>query len=185
MSSGIVVDGTEHPLDCIIFATGFEFGTAGASYARRSGHEIIGRQGQTLSQYWQHGLRTLHGFYCHNFPNFFHMGPSQNGLAFAVTYFLDEQAEHIVDVLKVAKDRKARRIEPTAEAERAWVNTIRSQGKEMREFRRECTPGYYNDEGQANGRVSFFDEIYAGGPIQFYEMMRQWRAGEMMELAIT
>jgi cation diffusion facilitator CzcD-associated flavoprotein CzcO len=41
---GVVVDGTEHNIDCLIFATGFEVGT---DYSRRTGFEIIGRDGAT------------------------------------------------------------------------------------------------------------------------------------------
>ena len=41
--SGVVVDGVHHELDCLIFATGFEVGT---DYCRRSGFELIGRDGR-------------------------------------------------------------------------------------------------------------------------------------------
>ena len=52
-------DGIEYDVDCIIFATGFEVGTA---YTRRAGFEIYGRDGQTLTDYWADGPRTLHGY---------------------------------------------------------------------------------------------------------------------------
>ena len=42
---GIVVDGVEYEVDCVIFATGFEVGTA---YTRRGEFEMYGREGQTL-----------------------------------------------------------------------------------------------------------------------------------------
>ena len=37
---GVVVDGIEYEVDCLIFATGFEVGT---TYTRRAGYDIIGR----------------------------------------------------------------------------------------------------------------------------------------------
>ena len=40
--TGLVFDGVEYEVDCIIFATGFEVGTA---YTRRAGYEIYGRGG--------------------------------------------------------------------------------------------------------------------------------------------
>ncbi len=43
---GLVFDGVEYEVDCIIFATGFEVGTA---YTRRAGFEIYGRGGKALS----------------------------------------------------------------------------------------------------------------------------------------
>ena len=52
-------------MDCIIFATGFEVGTA---YTRRTGFEVYGRGDRKLTDHWSSGLRTLHGFYSHGFP---------------------------------------------------------------------------------------------------------------------
>ena len=43
---GLVFDGVEYEVDCIIFATGFEVGTA---YTRRAGFEIYGRNGKSLT----------------------------------------------------------------------------------------------------------------------------------------
>ena len=65
---GVVVDGTEYELDCLIFATGFEVGT---DYTRRTGFEVIGRDGVTLSDTWRDGVRTLHGLCVAGFPNLF------------------------------------------------------------------------------------------------------------------
>src|SRR6201999_1928330 len=38
--TSVVANGTDYPLDCLIFATGFEVGT---SYTRRAGYDIVGR----------------------------------------------------------------------------------------------------------------------------------------------
>ena len=39
-------NGVEYPVDCLIYATGFEVGT---DYARRAGYEVHGRDGVTLT----------------------------------------------------------------------------------------------------------------------------------------
>src|SRR3954464_4556869 len=67
-AGGVVVDGTEHPVDCLIFATGFEVGT---DYSRRTGFDLVGRDGLTLTEKWRDGVRTLHGVSVHGFPNSF------------------------------------------------------------------------------------------------------------------
>jgi hypothetical protein len=103
------------------------------------------------------------------------MGGSQNGLAFAITYCLDEQAEHIAEVIETAEDRGATLIEPTAEAEADWVATIRAKDKSFQDFQRECTPGNFNDEGRVGDRISRSDEYFGGGPIAFYALIRDWR----------
>src|ERR1700735_1037685 len=72
---GLVFGGVEYEADCIIFATGFEVGTA---YTRRAGFEVFGRGGKSLTEYWTGGLKTLHGFLRGGLPDFFHMGITQN-----------------------------------------------------------------------------------------------------------
>src|SRR5579862_503176 len=107
---GLVFDGVEYEVDCIIFATGFEVGTA---YTRRAGFEVYGREGKTLTEYWADGLKTLHGFYSSGFPNCFHMGITQNGLTANFPHMLEEQARHITEVIVHSKAHEARAIEPT------------------------------------------------------------------------
>src|SRR5262245_17755945 len=101
---GVVVDGVEYEVDCLIFATGFEVGTV---YTRRAQFEMYGRNGVSLSDYWARGMRTYHGFLSSGFPNCFHMGLTQTGFAANFTYMLDEQASHVAHLLRQVNDRKA------------------------------------------------------------------------------
>ena len=177
---GLVFDGVEYEVDCIIFATGFEVGTA---YTRRAGFEIHGREGKTLTEHWANGLRTLHGFYSHGFPNCFHMGVSQNGFTANFPHMLDEQSHHIVSMIVEARRRGAKSLEPTAEGEAEWLATMASKRAMIQEFLASCTPGYYNNEGKpAEGRG--LTDIYGGGPVEFYSMLAAWRDdGDMRGLA--
>ncbi len=171
--TGLIFDGVHYEVDCIIFATGFEVGTA---YTRRAGFEVIGRGGQTLSDYWAGGMKTLHGFYSHGFPNCFHLGVTQNALTANFPHMLDEQVRHVVELIQQAAARQARTIEPTVEGEAGWVETIRSSPQMNQEFRRDCTPGYYNGEGVVSDGRGIFDELYGPGPVAFYDLVRQWRS---------
>ena len=56
---GVVVDGHEYELDCIVYATGFE--PEVTPLPRRAGHEIIGRGGRTIAEKWADGAATLFG----------------------------------------------------------------------------------------------------------------------------
>ena len=163
----------EYEVDCIIFATGFEVGTA---YTRRAGFEIYGRGGQTLTEYWSGGLKTLHGFYSSGFPNCFHMGLSQNAITANFPHMLEEQARHIAEVIQRARQLEARSLEPTPEAEAEWVKTIREKSVVSQEFQQECTPGYYNNEGKPAQGAGFLGEIYGGGPLEFHDLIRRWRS---------
>ncbi len=169
---GVVVDGKEYPLDCLIFATGFEVGTG---YTRRAGYDIVGRGGEAISQKWGRGLRTLHGLQTHGFPNCFFLGFTQNAVTVNVPQTLDQQARHVAYILTELRQRGARRIEATEEGEAAWVAEMESKASMGEQFRQECTPGYYNNEGRAGNRNSFFAYSYGGGPLRFFDLLRQWR----------
>ena len=89
--TGLVVDGVEYEVDCIIYSTGFEVGT---SYTRRAGYDVIGRDGKKLSDHWRNGTRTLHGMGSHGFPNVFIMNTSQGAFTANFPHLLDESAVH-------------------------------------------------------------------------------------------
>ncbi|MER5390012.1 NAD(P)/FAD-dependent oxidoreductase [Saccharopolyspora sp. NPDC002686] len=168
----LVVGGTEYEVDCIIFATGFEVGKSDAMTGRLPVH---GRDGIGLLQSWATGgVRTLHGFCSNGFPNLFHLGSLQNAPSVNFVHVLDEQAIHVGAVVAEARRRGAKCVEPTPEAEQAWVETIRSTAPDQERFAAECTPGYYNNEGVSRGpRMT-----YGPGPAAFQRLLREWREGE-------
>ena len=169
--SGIVFDGQEYPVDCIIFATGFEVGT---DYSRRAGYQIHGVDGVSVSQKWTDGLATFHGMHSRGFPNSFFFGPAQSGFTATYTYSLDEQSVHLAHILSTAKAKGATRIEASEAAEKQWVQTIIDKARLTAEFQEKCTPGYYNNEGKVNTKPQ--NNTYGGGPIEFFDLMAKWRA---------
>ena len=178
---GAVVDGREYELDCVIFATGFEVGT---DYARRSGYEVRGRDGVTLTEKWRDGVRTLHGIHIHGFPNLFMMSIAQSGLTVNFPYMINEQAKHLAYCVAEALRRGLRSFEVTAAAEAEWVGTILARAQDHTSFAEQCTPGYYNNEGQLSpqARQNMF---FMGGPLEFVELLDRWRSdGRMVGLAL-
>jgi cyclohexanone monooxygenase len=167
---GVVVDGVEYEVDCLIFATGFEVGTV---YTQRAQFEMYGRGGVSLSDYWAKGMRTYHGFLSHGFPNCFHMGLTQTGFAANFTYMLDEQANHVAHLLKQVNDRNGQSVEPTSEAEAEWVKLV-TGATAMSEYQNTCTPGYYNGEGTNEGQ-GFLQTNYPDGGLAFFAMLASWR----------
>ena len=164
-----------------IYATGFEVGT---SYTRRSGFDIHGQGGIKLSDYWADGLRTLHGFSSHGFPNCFQVGFSQNGFSVNLTAVLDDQAQHVAYIIKQIMDRGASYAHPSEEAESEWVATIRKLAISNIAFQEACTPGYYNNEGKINQKPQ--NGMYGGGPIEFFALMKKWRSkGNLEGLQLT
>ncbi len=169
--TGVVVAGREYPVDCLIFATGFEVGT---EYVSRAGYELVGRDGQTLTEKWAHGIRTLHGIHMHGFPNAFMMSIAQTGFTVNFPHMINEQAKHIAWVVDRALSDGIRTLEASEEAEREWVDAVIALGDRTTEFGEQCTPGYYNNEGQPppEARQNGF---YFGGPTEFIEVLEAWR----------
>jgi len=175
---GVMANGREYEVDCLIFATGFEVGT---SFTRRAGYDIVGRNGQTLSQHWADGLRTLHGLTTHGFPNCFFLGFTQTAITISVPQALNEQARHVTHMVTEAKAQGAQVLEPTAAAEDAYVQEVRSLARLGQRFYTECTPGYYNSEGATGNRNGFFSDMYGAGPLRFFEVLEEWRANGKLD----
>jgi cation diffusion facilitator CzcD-associated flavoprotein CzcO len=174
-ADSVVVGDRSFEVDCVIFATGFEVGVSGVISGTLP---VTGRGGLPLLGHWRNGPRTLHGFYSHGFPNLFHMGSLQNAAAVNFVHVLQEQATHIGAVVGEAKKRGARHVEPSPEAEEAWAAVIRETAPDNYRFQAECTPGYYNGEG--NPRPVNFS--YGPGPVAFHELLREWRETSVGEV---
>ena len=173
---GVMFDGKEYEVDCIIFATGFEVGT---DYSRRAGYSIIGVNGMSVSEKWSNGLSTYHGMHSRGFPNCFFFGPAQSAFTATYTFSLDENSVHLAHIMTELKKRGATRVEASQAAEDAWVNTIIQKARLTEDFQKSCTPGYYNNEGHVN--VNPQNNTYGGGPIEFFKLMKKWRAKGNLE----
>ncbi len=173
---GVVANGVEYELDCIVFGTGFEVGT---DYQRRCGYEIHGRAGESLSEHWKDGARTFHGLHVHGFPNLFMMGHTQTGFTANYPHALNEQSKHIGYIITSCQAGNHNVVEASAEAEQQWVETIVSLARMNEQFLADCTPGYYNNEGKPSER-SLQDANYGAGPVAFFKVLDDWREEGLM-----
>jgi cation diffusion facilitator CzcD-associated flavoprotein CzcO len=170
--SGVVVEGVLHELDCLIFATGFEVGT---DYCRRTGFELIGRDGVTLTERWRDGARTFQGLCTTGFPNCFIESIAQAGLTVNFPYLLDVQASHAAWIIAWALDRGVAEIEASPGAEAAWVDMVVARSAATAERAATCTPGYYNREGKADA-MTRQGSFFIGAPTEYADILAAWRA---------
>ena len=175
---GVVVAGVAYDLDCLIYASGFEVGT---EYKRRSGFDLTGRDGLKLSQAWADGMRSQHGIHVHGFPNAFFVQPTQGAnLISNVPHNLTEAGRTIAVTVKHALDHGHTQIEVTREAQNAWVDLLLS-GPGMMLGSLDCTPGYYNNEGQTFGPTGKYSVGYPAGPSAYFKYIDAWRASGTFE----
>ena len=166
---GPVFDGKEYGLDLLIYATGFEVQQTGIY------NDIVGAGGVNLQDKYSQGIRTLLGIHTAGFPNLFIMGGYQASFQFNLTEMLQTQGDHIAACIDYVRANGHHVIDVKDEAEEWWVqNVIQHRGKTNRS--EECTPGYYNFEGNEQRRQ---DGNYNGGFRQYFQHQGQVR--EKME----
>jgi len=164
-AQGPLFDGKQYAVDLLIYATGFEVQKTGIY------NEIIGKSGLDLNEKYSTGMRTLLGIHTCGFPNLFIMGGYQASFQFNLTDMLQTQGDHIAACIAYAREHGYQTIDPTAKAEDWWVQeVIKHRGKTGRN--QECTPGYYNFEGEMQRRQ---DGNYNGGFRQYFTHMAEVR----------
>jgi cation diffusion facilitator CzcD-associated flavoprotein CzcO len=171
-ADGVVVAGVEYPVDCIIYASGFEVGT---EPTRRYGFDITGRDGVRLSEYWSGGMRSLHGVHVHGFPNAFGVQLGQGGNFVAnVPHNLSDAAKTVAAIIRHMTEHGFREVEVSRDAEDAWMEQL-APNPVMTSFLAGCTPGYYNNEGGGPSPHSLLVG-YSGGAPAYFRYIDQWRA---------
>ena len=146
-------EGETYELDLLIYATGFEVQKTGIY------NTIVGKDGQNLDDKYKDGVRTLLGIHTQGYPNLFIMGGYQASFQFNLTDMLQTQGDHIAACIDYVRQNGYHSMDPTHDAEEWWVQeVIEHRGKTNRNA--ECTPGYYNFEGESNRRQ---DGNYNGG----------------------
>ncbi|MBS0469647.1 MAG: NAD(P)/FAD-dependent oxidoreductase [Proteobacteria bacterium] len=170
---GFVVQGKEYEVDCIIYASGFEVGTG---FTARSGFDVEGRDGLKLSEAWAGGMRSKHGVHVHGFPNLFFSQPVQGAnLISNVPHNLTEAGKTIGLLVKETLARGAKEVEVTEDAQKAWVDLLLTGPGRMIGMN-DCTPGYYNNEGQPAGPEAKYAVGYPGGATAYFKYLDEWRS---------
>ena len=173
---GVIVDGQEYELDCLIYASGFEVGT---EYKRRAGFDMVGRDGLKLSEKWQAGMKTKHGTHVHGFPNAFIVQPTQGAnLISNVPHNLTESGRTIAMIIKHALDNGKKQVEVTQQAEDEWIELLLSGAAAAGGGvigSPDCTPGYYNNEGQDPGPAAKLSVGYPSGATAYFKYLDEWR----------
>ncbi|HTX50348.1 MAG TPA: NAD(P)/FAD-dependent oxidoreductase [Caulobacteraceae bacterium] len=174
---GVVVAGVGYEVDCIIYASGFEVGTG---YTRRAGFDVMGRDGLKISQAWADGMRSKHGIHVHGFPNLFFVQPTQGAnLISNVPHNLTEAGKTIAGIVRETQARGCQEVEVTQAAQDAWVELLLT-GPGRMIGSTDCTPGYYNNEGQPLAE-SRYAVGYPAGATAYFRYLDEWRRSGAFE----
>jgi cation diffusion facilitator CzcD-associated flavoprotein CzcO len=114
--AGIRTRSGEHPLDIIVFATGFDAMT-GTLFKI----DIRGRGGKPLREYWKGGPQTYLGLQMPGFPNLFTItGPGSPSVLTNMPVAIEQHVEWIADCIAHLRRNGIRSIEPAEASVASW-----------------------------------------------------------------
>jgi acetyl esterase/lipase len=135
-------DGIEHPLDVLVYATGFE--TTGWDWPL----QVKGRAG-CLRDVWGDGPEAYLGITVAGFPNLFMIyGPNTNLGHNSITFMIERQSEYIAQALTEMQRRGLRAIEPSVEAQTRFNRDIQDALSRTTWADRRCNSWYKNAAGR-------------------------------------
>jgi cation diffusion facilitator CzcD-associated flavoprotein CzcO len=142
--TGVVAeDGTEYPVDAIIFGTGY-------AVAEPAIYRIIkGEDGRSLSDTWQGNPRAYMGVSVHGFPNMFMMlGPNSQNTVGSVMWTAEQQSIYISKAIKAIQNNATKVVDVKKEVQDKFNTDIDKRLNRM-PVRADFCKSYYLD---ASGR---------------------------------
>jgi cyclohexanone monooxygenase len=108
----------EYEFDALVFATGFDAMTGPYNKI-----DIRGRGGQLLRDKWAEGPRTYLGLMSAGYPNLLAItGPQSPSVLTNMPVAIEQHVDWISGVIQHMRDNGLDVVEPTREAEDAWVD---------------------------------------------------------------
>ncbi|MCW5747373.1 MAG: NAD(P)/FAD-dependent oxidoreductase [Alphaproteobacteria bacterium] len=116
-ATGVRANGRDYELDAIVFATGFDAMTGALLRI-----DIRGVHGQALKDKWREGPKSYLGLAMAGFPNLFTItGPGSPSVLTNMLPSIEQHVDWIADCLAYLRRQGLKRVEPSREAEEAWV----------------------------------------------------------------
>lgn len=104
----VTKDGTEHPIDVLVCATGFKVMAKGTTPP----FPTLGRGGQDLNEYWEtNRYQAYQGVTIPNFPNFFMVIGPYSYAPGSYLVLIESTGQHALRVIKAARRQGATRVE--------------------------------------------------------------------------
>ncbi|KAJ7811370.1 cyclohexanone monooxygenase [Mycena leptocephala] len=120
-------DGTEHKLDALIIATGFDMVTGGITSI-----DIRGQDGVSIKDKWANGVQTYLGLASANYPNAFWInGPHAPSALSNAPCTIEITSNWIIDCIQYMKENGISRIVPTEDAQQTYSDEVQEAASKM------------------------------------------------------
>ncbi|MEU7180869.1 MULTISPECIES: flavin-containing monooxygenase [Streptomyces] len=114
-ASPTAADGVAHPVDVLIFGTGFRVTDTGYSQL------LVGADGRTLHDVWQGSPQAYLGTTVAGFPNLFLMAGPNTGIGHtSLIYMIESQIDYLLDSLRFMRERRIGAMDVRADAQLAY-----------------------------------------------------------------
>lgn len=144
ITQGAVVtkDGREHPMDAIIYGTGF------VTTDFLAPMKVTGRDGLRLEDAWKEGAEAYMGVVVAGFPNFFLLyGPNTNLGHNSILYMIETQVRYVIRCLAEMRDKRLRWLDVKPAAMTAY-NAALQKALGQTVWAAGCTNWYKTDSGK-------------------------------------
>ena len=140
----VTADGTEHPVDVIIVATGFH------TTEQPIAEHVVGRGGRTLAQVWaEHGMASYKGTTVAGFPNFFQLVGANTGLGHSsMVFIIESQLAYVVDAIRTMRIHRYGAVEPRRDAQDAWNRDVQRRMRHTVWSTGGCASWYLDSHGR-------------------------------------
>ncbi len=154
-SDGVITrDGRKHPVDTLIFATGFQTTTF------LTPMEFHGLGGRTLGEAWKDGAEAYLGMMVPGFPNFFMLyGPNTNLGHNSIILMIECQVRYVLQCVEAMRERELPWLDVKPEAAAAFNAELRRE-LEKTAWSAGCGSWYKTAEGRITNNWASFTVDY-------------------------
>jgi cation diffusion facilitator CzcD-associated flavoprotein CzcO len=156
------VEGVEHQVDCIVFATGFDVAKTGSPIP------IKGLDGRDLATEWRSGAHAYRSVAVSGYPNlYFTFGPNSGPGHNSALVYMEAQIDWIVQAIRTVLDRDLTALDVRPEAQHRYNAKIQRRLRQTT-WNSGCRSWYLTDDG-VNATM------YPGFATQFARELRRLR----------
>jgi cation diffusion facilitator CzcD-associated flavoprotein CzcO len=161
------VDGSERPVDVLIYGTGFR------ATEPLIGARIIGRGGVEIHDAWRERMNAYYGITVSGYPNFFVLLGPNTGLGHnSIILMTEAQVRYVMSCLKLMKHAKKDAIEVREETQKEFVADVYERLKGTVWQSGGCK-SWYQDE-----RTGENTTLWPGTVIEYVRRTRRASAGD-------
>lgn len=152
------MEGVEHAVDCIVFATGFDVSKSGTPFP------ITGLNNRNLAQEWSRGAQAYKSINVSGFPNlFFTFGPNSGPGHNSALVYMESQIDYAVRVIKTIIDQGIKALDVKPEVQAQYNKDIQ-QRLAKTNWNSGCKSWYLTEDG-------FNATMYPGFATQYKRQM--------------